>query len=251
MQMLREIESDFSWQHFTGSSPEHERNRQLRDKIVARLLADVDAQLPIIVDNETQLEAAIQSHFGGPEFESYYSELAYSNAVLRNPTPPNNLNDLEISLCVNRETEAKYLEKHGENMSKRTAYRGESREDFPYFWSSVFKGNCDVESSLCLNRSDGHRQISPIYHYVDEALIDPITDPPSTFAAELYPKDMRMASLSLQAESYGLALGKCKTAALVSRQDYCQKVPSTDQLPQRACRSEGMTPCYKCERYGL
>ena len=172
--------------------------------------------------------------------------------ALRNPSCVNNLVDLEFSLEVNRETEAKYLEKHGENMSKRTAYRGESRENFPYFWSSVFKGNCNEESSLCLNRSNGHRQISPICHFLDEALIDPVPDAPSTYAAELYPKDMKMASLSLQSESYALALGKCKTAALVSRQDYCQKVPATQQQGfNRTCRLEGMSPCYKCERYGV
>ena len=112
-------------------------------------------------------------------------------------------------------------------------------------------GNCDEESTLNINRSNGYRQVAPIYHFPDDALIDKGSDPPQTYAASLYTKDMKMASISLQAESYGLALGKNRTAALVSRQDYCQKVPSTSQqLGQRSCQTEGLPPCNKCLRYG-
>ena len=112
-------------------------------------------------------------------------------------------------------------------------------------------GNCDEESSLSINRSNGYRQVAPIYHFPDDALIDKGVDPPQTFASSLYTKDMKMASISLQAESYGLALGKNRTAALVSRQDYCQKVPSTSQQHgQRSCQTEGMSLCNKCLRYG-
>ena len=256
MQMMRDVEANFSWQPFLGSAPENEANRQLRDRIVTRLLQNIESEIPVVVDNEQQLEYAIQSEFGGPEHESYYSQLDDSNALLRAPSCPTNLVDLEFSLQASRDTEAKYLEKRGENMVKRTAYRGESRENFPYFWSTVFKNNCNEESSLNINLSSGTRQVSPICHYLDEALIDPASDTPETYAAPLYPKDMKMASLSLQAVSYGLALGKNRTAALVSRQEYCQKVPlTTPQQPHpyqppgpRSCQSEGMLPCYKCSR---
>ena len=139
-EMLAQIEVDFSWQPFLGNDPENEANRQLRDKIVARLLQNLEQEQSIIVDNEEQLEAAISSEFGGVEQESYFSQLATSTASLRAPTCPNNLVDLEFSLQASRETEAKYLEKRTQQMSKRTAYKGESRENFPYFWSSIFKG---------------------------------------------------------------------------------------------------------------
>ena len=246
--ILTSNELHFNWTPFMGDSEEHKANRLLRDKIVSRLLENLENEQGLMLDDERQLENGILGEYeGGNDERLRLGRLAPHYSTLREISNPNALNDVEISLEASRETQTKFYAKKGEKQPRHTSWKGESREFFPYFWSTIFSGNCNEESSLNINLSSGHRQVLPIQRFPSETIIDNVADQPQCTAVPLYPKDDKLASISLLARSYGLCLGKNRTAALVSRTEYCQKVPA-ELRTRRTCISEGLSPCHECLR---
>ena len=249
-EMLSFNDLNFRWSPFIGESDENKANRLLRDKIVTRFLENMENEQGLLLDDERQFENGILAEFeGGNDERLRVGRLSPHFSTLREPTNPNALNDVEISLEASHKTKSKFYAKRSEKQPRNTSWRGESREFFPYFWSSVFTGNCDEESSLNINLSSGHRQVLPVQRFPSESIIDEVADQPQCVAMPLYPKDDKLASISLLARSYGLCLGRNRTAALVSRTEYCQKVPA-ELKTRRSCLSEGLDPCHECLKYG-
>ena len=247
--VIRYNEENFRWSHFVGESEEHRANRLLRDKIVSRLLECLDNEVPLMCDSEVQLERAIEAEFSSEEAgdRMRFGRLTPHTGTLREVSVPNQLNDIEVSLEASHDTQTKFYAKRSEKQPRQTSWKGESREFFPYFWSSVFEGNCNDEAALNVNLTSGHRQVPPIQRYLNDVLIDADVDPPDCYAASLYPKDDKLASISLYARSFGLCLGRNRTAALVSRTEYCQKIPAAPQ-GRRSCITEDLPLCPECLR---
>ena len=249
-EILSSNDTNFRWAAFLGDSEESKANRLLRDKIVSRFLDNLENEQGLMCDDERQFENGVLAEYEGAHDERLrLGRLSPHFSSLREITNPNALNDVEISLEASHETQSKFYAKRGEKQPRQTSWKGESREIFPYFWSTIFTGNCDSEASLNINLSSGHRQVLPIQRFPSETIIDDVSDQPQCIAVPLYPKDEKLASISLLARSYGLCLGRNRTAALVSRNEYCQKVPA-ELKTRRSCLSEGLSPCHECLRYG-
>ena len=241
-------EDNFRWSDFLGLSEQSKANRLLRDRIVARFLSDIEGEISLIIDDELQLENGIHTEYAAENNErTRFGRLSQNLGKLRENSVPNQLHDLELTLEASHATQTKFYAKRGEKQPRQTSWLGQSREFFPYFWSSVFEGNCDDEATLCLNLASGHRQVPAIQSYPSDKLIDNASDQPNCYAASLYPKEEKLASTSLFAHSHALCLGKNRTAALVSQTEYCQKVPA---LPQgrRSCVTEDLPRCPECLR---
>ena len=245
--LLRYNEDNFRWGPFIGESETNKANRLLRDKIVSRLIDNIQNEVPLMYESEDQLENGIEAEFDGFVAGAEFGRLSQHYGTLRAIPAANQLHDLEISLQASHETEAKFYSKRSEKQPRQTSWKGESSEFFPYFWSSIFEGNCNNESVLSMNLTSGHRLVPPIQRYMSDALINNDVDPPHCYAAALYPKDDKLASISLHAQSFALCLGKNRTAALVSRTEYCQKIPAAPQ-GRRSCVTEGLPPCPECLR---
>lgn len=241
-------EDNFRWSDLVGETEENTANRLLRDKIVARFLSDIEEEIPYMIDNELQLENGLPAEHGGEDNErTRLNRLSQSFATLRENSVANQLHDLELTLEASNATQTKFYAKRGEKQPRITSWRGESREFFPYFWSSVFEGNCDSEASLSLNLASGYRQVPPIQSFPCDTLIDNEADLPHCYAAPLYAKEEKLASTSLYAQSHGICLGKNRTTALVSRTEYCQKIPASSQ-GRRSCVTENLPRCPECLR---
>ena len=251
LDMISYNEENFRWSGFIGNSEQNKVNRLLRDQIVTRLLSNLEDEENLMVDNERQLQNGILAEFDHSNLSEprvQMDRLGKHFGTLREIPNPNNLIDVEVSLQASCETLTKFLGQKGDKMPRTTSYRGEDPEFFPYFWASIFKSNCDEEASLNLNRTGGDpRVVTPIQRYPDDSLIDETVDPPQCYAASLFPKDSKLHSIPLYAQSHGVCLGRNRTAALVSRVEYCQKVPAAPQ-GQRSCLTEGLPPCHECAR---
>ena len=201
-----------------------------------------------MVDDELQLENGIHEEYDANNNNSQrIGRLTQHYGTLRENSVANQLHDLELTLEASTETQSKFYSKRGGKQPRITSWRGESREFFPYFWSSVFEGNCDSEASLSVNLASGHRQVPPIQSYPNDKLIDSEADMSHCYAEALYPKEEKLASNSLYNQSFALCLGKNRTATLVSRTEFCQKVPATPQ-GRRSCITEGLAQCPECLR---
>ena len=247
--MLHYNEDNFRWASLVGDSEESKANRLLRDKIVTRLLDNIENEVPLMYDDEGQLENGIEAEFDGQVAgeRMQFGRLSQHFGKLRSVSVPNFLNDVEISLEASCETKTKYFAKRSEKQPRQTSWKGDSSEFFPYFWSTIFDGNCNDEAVLNVNLASGHRVVPQIQRFLSDTLIDDNTDPPHCYAEAVYPKDEKLASISLYAESHGVCLGKNRTAALVSRTEYCQKIPAAPQ-GRRSCVTEGLPRCPECLR---
>lgn len=247
--LLQYNEENFRWGPLIGESDLNKTNRLLRDKIVSRLIDNVQNEVPLMYDSEDQLENGIEAELDGIVVGERmdFGRLSQHYGTLRAVSAPNQLHDLEMSLQASHETEAKFYSKRSEKQPRQTSWKGESSEFFPYFWSSIFEGNCNDEAVLSMNLTSGNRLVPPIQAYLNDSLIENDVDPIHTYAAALYPKDEKLASISLHAQSFALCLGKNRTATLVSRTEYCQKIPTAPH-GRRSCVTEGLPPCPECLR---